>query len=70
MHVTHVSIDNETGEFTVRGPLAGTSAALFARVLLAVSISISILPLPLHCALDSCSRANSTRVCPRNGSAC
>lgn len=27
MHVTHVSIDNETGEFTVCGPLTGGQAA-------------------------------------------
>lgn len=50
MHVTHVSIDNETGEFTVRGPLTGGSVpALGADALFAVFT----LPLPLHCALDS-----------------
>jgi p21-activated kinase 1 len=30
MHVTHVSIDNETGEFTVRGPLARGAPAFSA----------------------------------------
>jgi p21-activated kinase 1 len=44
MHVTHVSIDNETGEFTVRGPHTHCAAALLSSRTQRVLCSPSLYP--------------------------
>lgn len=62
MHVTHVSIDNETGEFTVRRPRTHYAAA---RPVLSTACAVLSLTVPLVVFALTVSR-----VSPRNGSAC